>query len=125
MRILSLAVGIAGLAVAGSANAGRMPGGDAIFSSYVTNSLNTNSVALHTSGSSQGGSPAAQEFTVATATMLDSLTLTLSDPTPSDGGSILVYLVPNNANSSLNIPSSTGLRLTGDTLLGTISTQPF
>jgi hypothetical protein len=119
MKNLWAAVGFVGLFAAGSAQAGLLPG-NALFSSYITGSPDFNSVALHTPGAVLGGSPAAQEFTVSLAATLESLTLRLSDPTPSDGGSLLVYLVPNNTNLSLNIPSSTGLQLTGDTLLGTI-----
>jgi hypothetical protein len=119
MKIFGVAVGLAGLLVAGSANAGLLPG-NPLFSSFVTNSLDANSVALHTGGPSQGGSPDAQEFTAASTVALQSLTFRLSDPTPGDGGSLLVYLVPNNATPSLNIPSSTGLTLNGAVKLGTI-----
>jgi hypothetical protein len=119
MKKLCAAVGLASLLVAGSANAGLLPG-NALFSSYVTNSLDANNVALHTGAGALGGSPAAQEFTTSLATTLGSLTLRLSDPNPSDGGSLLVYLTPNNPTPSLNIPSSIGHQLTGSVLLGTI-----
>ena len=124
MKILSTALGFAGLFIAGSANATPGPGvlpGNAIFSSYVSNSFDTNNVALHvpTAGPpAMGGSPAAQQFTVANPTTLQSLTFRLSDPTPNDGGSLLVYLVGNNASG--NIPSSTGRALNSPTMLGTI-----
>jgi PEP-CTERM motif len=118
MKILYAALGLAGALVTSSAHAGLLPG-NALFSSYVTNSLDTNSVVLHPSSTTLGGSPAAQEFTTAGATTISSLTFRLSDPTPNDGGSLMVFLVPNN--SGLNIPSSTGLSLTGDIDLGTIA----
>jgi hypothetical protein len=120
MKILYAAVGLAGALVASSAHAGLLPG-NALFSSYVTNSLDTNSVALHPPSTAQGGSAAAQEFTAAGAATISSLTFRLSDPTPSDGGSLMVFLVPNNASPGLNIPSSSGLSLTGDIELGTIA----
>jgi hypothetical protein len=119
MKYIGAAVGLAGLLAAGSANAGLLPG-NALFSSYVSNAFDQNNIPLQTGGPSQGGSPDAQEFTAAAFAQLANLTLRLSDPTPGDGGSILVYLVPNNANPSLNIPSSTGLKLTNVTPLGTI-----
>jgi hypothetical protein len=120
MKILYAAVGLASALVATSAHAGLLPG-NALFSSYVTNSPDANSVALHPPSSTQGGSPAAQEFTTAGSTAIQSLTFRLSDPTPSDGGSLMVFLVRNNTTPSLNIPSSTGLSLTNDINLGTIS----
>jgi PEP-CTERM motif len=108
--------------IAGSAAAvpgpGVLPGGTAIFSSFVTNNFNGNNVALHSPiAGTQGGSPVAQEFTVPVPTFLGSLTFELADPTPSDGGSILVYLVPNG---TANLPSASGITLTGATLLGSI-----
>jgi hypothetical protein len=119
MNRLYATIGISGLLFAGSANAALLPG-NAVFSSYLTNSPDLNSVAIHMAQGSVGGSPAAQEFTLANSTSLSSLTFRLSDPTPNDGGSLLVYLVPNNSNPSLNIPASTGTQLTGATQLGTI-----
>lgn len=122
MKIIFAAAGFAGLLIAGSANATPGPGllpGDPIFSSFVTSSFNNNSINLHAPLSpSQGGSPVAQEFTVATPTIINSLAFELSDTTPTDGGSILVYLVPNGVG---NLPSASGITLTGATQLGTIS----
>jgi hypothetical protein len=120
MKILYAAIGLAGVLGASSAHAGLLPG-NALFSSYITNSLDTNAVALHPPSATQGGSPAAQEFTTAGAATISSLTFRLSDSTPSDGGSLMVFLVPNNASPGLNIPSSSGLSLTGDIELGTIA----
>lgn len=125
MKMLWAAIGCAGLLAAGPALAGPGPGvlpygGQLIFSSYVTNSYDTNNVALNAPiAGVQGGSPVGQEFTVPTTEDLTSLTLRLSDSTPSDGGSLMVYLVPSQGGSP-PLPSSTGTTLTGGTLLGTI-----
>jgi hypothetical protein len=123
MKVFGIAVGLAGALLAGAANAALsvMPG-NPLFSSYVTNAPDVNYIPIATGGSASltPGSPDAQEFTTASPTTLQSLTVRLSDLTPRDGGSILVYLVPNNATPSLNIPSSSGLTLTGATKLGAI-----
>lgn len=120
------AVGLAALLAAGSAQAGPGPGvlstgGSPIFSSFVTNSYDASSVALHAAiFPTQGGSPDAQQFTVPTTVTLSSLTVRLGDATPDDGASIMVYLVPNQFGGSPPIPQSVGFALVGGTLLGTI-----
>jgi len=125
MKLFPTVVGVAGLLAAGSAYAtpgpGVLPGGQAIFSSFVTNAFNTNTIPLHVASAGPpavGGSPDAQEFTMAATSQITSLTFELSDPNPGDGGSILVYLVPNGSG---NVPPSSGLKLTGASLLGTIN----
>jgi hypothetical protein len=63
----------------------------------------------------------AQQFFVSAPATLTSLDLRLTDSTPNDGGSILVYLVGDNGSG---FPSNTGTPshnvLTNSTLLGTI-----
>lgn len=134
MKALRAAVGLAGLGLAGLVSAGPAHAtgaalaGSAIFSSYVTNCpdgsagagcVNGNasfSVALPTS--SAGGSPLGQEFDVTNAEELTGLYLRLSDANPADGGSVLVYLVPNNPSE--NLPTNSLLSpatLTGASLL--------
>jgi hypothetical protein len=121
MKIAFAAVGLAGVLMAGSANAGVLAG-NAIYSSFVTNSPDTatpSNYALTTGALRVAGSPLAQEFSVGATTQLSSLWLRLSDASPTDGGSILVYLVPNNPVTSLPT-NNASLQLTGTTLLGTI-----
>lgn len=127
MRFFGVAVGIVGFLVGGAASANtiltELPG-NVLFSSYV-NAGDNNSVAVATSASltaGAAGSPDAQEFTVSAATTLESLTVRLSDPTPGDGGSILVYLVPGTTGSGATLaPPNTSLALTSALLLGTIT----
>ncbi|MDB5398323.1 MAG: hypothetical protein QOD93_587 [Acetobacteraceae bacterium] len=113
--------GLAGLLVAGSAHAGVQPG-NAIYSSFVTSLPDqaanpTFPVAAGSVGSA--GSPLAQEFSVTSPVTLTSLDLRLSDQTPGDGGSILVYLVPSAAGNTLPATSTLNT-LAGATLLSTI-----
>jgi hypothetical protein len=124
MKISGVAIGLAGLLAAGSAHAGLLPG-NAIYSSFTTGAPDTNGGAnstysVSTGAASHAGSPLAQEFNVTSPVSLSSLDLRLSDTTAAtDGGSILVYLVPNNPATTL--PTNNGsLQLTGATLLGTI-----
>jgi len=140
MKALWAAVGLVGLGLAGLVSAGpahatgaALAGpGSPIFSSFVTNCpdgqgaspcANGNSlfsVGLPTAGA--GGSPDAQEFAVTQTEDLTGLFLRLSDATPADLGSVLVYLVPNNASE--NLPTNSSLSpatLTGASLLATIS----
>jgi hypothetical protein len=114
--------GLAGLLVAGSAHAGVQPG-NAIYSSFATSLPDqaanpTFPVAAGSVGSA--GSPLAQEFAVTSPVTLTSLDLRLSDQTPTDGGSILVYLVPSAAGNTLPATTSTPNQLAGATLLSTI-----
>jgi hypothetical protein len=123
MKILCAVVGLVGLLFAGTANAGLLPG-NAIYSSFVTNlpdqALNP-TYALVTGTSGTAGSPLSQEFHVTGPTQLTSLWLRLSDTTAAtDGGSILVYLVPDTISG--NLPTNNGsLHLTGASLLTTIA----
>jgi hypothetical protein len=122
MRSKYAAAGLAGFLATASAHAAVLSN-DAIFSTFVTNSPNYNSVTLHQPiASTQGGSPVAQEFYVAAPTTIANLTFELSDPTATtDGGSILVYLVANAASASPPLPTVSGINLTGATQLGSIA----
>ncbi len=124
MKIFGVAVGLSALLSVGAANATLtvLPG-NPLFSSYVTNAPDTNSISLIPGGAtnSASGSPDAQEFTVASPTTLESITFRLSDATgATDNGSMLVYLVPNQGSGSSVLPSSMGLTLNGAVKLGTI-----
>ena len=121
MKFVYAAVGLAGAILAGSARATPGPGvlpGAALFSSFVTNAYDSNNVALHAPiAASQGGSPTAQEFFAPSATTITDMVFRLSDSAPTPGGSLLVYLVQNGTG---NLPSSSGISLTNDVLLGSI-----
>jgi hypothetical protein len=123
MKFVYATIGLAGALLAGSAHATPGPGvlpGSALFSSFVTNAYDSNSVALHAPSAitpTQGGSPAAQEFFAPSATTITDMVFRLSDSAPTPGGSLLVYLVQNGTG---NFPSSSGISLTNDVLLGSI-----
>lgn len=120
--IYAAALGLAAALTAGSANAGLQPG-NAIYSSFVTtlpDQASNASYGLVTGASGTVGSPLAQEFYLSAPATLTSLDLRLSDATAAtDGGSLLVYLVPSNGLTS-PLPTATGTTLAGATLLGTI-----
>jgi hypothetical protein len=117
-------VGLAALLTAGSANASLLPG-NAIYSSFVTNSPDqapNPDFPLTTGAVSLAGSPLAQQFDVTGPTTLASLGFRLSDATAAtDGGSILVYLVPSNLAGTLPLTTLTANQLAATTLLATIS----
>ncbi len=70
-------------------------------------------------GSGLAGSPLSQEFNVTAPTTITDVIFRISDQTPNDGGSILVYLVPDGgSNQPSHITGTTSL--TNKTLLGTI-----
>ena len=103
---------LAGLMAAGQAHASpgsvlpvSTPYNAPIYSSFVTNCpdgltgggctpANAN-FPMTTGTSGVVGSPLSQEFDVSMPMDLTSLVLRLSDNTPADGGSMLVYLVPD------------------------------
>ena len=62
------------------------------------------------------GSPLGDSFAVQTAGTITSVSLNMAATSNTDGGSVLVFLVPDNSGT----PSSTGRTLTSDTLLGVI-----
>jgi PEP-CTERM motif len=73
-------------------------------------------------GSSDGNTYEAASFTAA-ATNFNQLTLVLSDVTPSDTGSVLIYLVPDNGSGGSNGISGAPVTTApaGNELIGTIS----
>jgi len=118
MKVLYAAAGFAGLLMAGAAIAAPIPGpGTPVFSSISTGVPDATDFPLATGGNGSPGSPLSQEFTLGGPATLTDLIFRISDATPSDGGSILVYLVPD---SGLNQPTHSGTQLLGATLLGTI-----
>ena len=106
MKISGFVVGLGALLVAGSVHAAG------IFDN-ITGITPLGPTALTTAN----GSPFGDSFAVTGASVITSVTLSLSASANTDGGSIGVYLVPNAAG---NIPSSTGRVLTNKTLLGAI-----
>jgi hypothetical protein len=67
------------------------------------------------------GGPIAFEFNSGTATTLGTVELQLNALKPSDGGTLNVYLVPNNAGSPSFTGTGSTLAFSGATLLGSIS----
>ncbi len=127
MKILYAAVGFAGVIVAGSAYAGPGPGvlpssngGTAIFSSFVTNSFDDSSIALHSPiPGVQGGVPVAQQFTTSSTYTLTGLTFELSAPAGT-ASNLSVYLVPNGGSNEPSNDGGSPPSLTNATPLGTI-----
>jgi hypothetical protein len=125
MRHTSALYGLGSLLLAGSAHATVLPG-NALYSSFITNlpdqAANPN-FPVATGAIGSPGSPLAQEFTVTSPFAITSLDIRLSDPTAAtDGGSVLVYLVPGNGTLSLPATTSpTSNKLAGKTLLATIA----
>jgi hypothetical protein len=122
MKVFYPAIGLAGVILAGAANATPGPGvlpGNALYSSFVTNVYDNNSVALHAPlAGTQGGNPDSQQFFAPTATTISDITFRLAGGSAPAGGSLLVYLVQDGGN---NLPSLSGLSLTNNTLLGSIA----
>jgi hypothetical protein len=122
MRLFYTAAGLAGALLAVTAHATPGPGlqpGIALYSSFVTDSYDNNSVALHAPAAGlQGGTPDAQQFHTPVATTISSMWFRLAGGPAPAGGSLFVYLVPDGAS---NLPSSSGLSLTNVTLLGSIA----
>jgi hypothetical protein len=121
MKIYGVVVGLAALLGAGAANASLLPG-NAIYSSFTTAVPDTNggSNSTYSVSTSHPGSPLAQEFFVSAPATLTSLDLRLTDSTPNDGGSMLVYLVADSGGFPSNAGGSNHNVLTNKTLLGTI-----
>jgi hypothetical protein len=118
MKNFCAAAGFAGLLMAGTAIAAPIPGpGTPIYSSISTATPDATNFPLVTGAVGTAGSPLSQEFHVSGPTALTDLIFRISDTTPSDGGSILVYLVPDGGG---NQPLHAGTTLLGATLLGTI-----
>lgn len=67
------------------------------------------------------GGPLATSFTLSNTTTITSATLRLTATTPTDGGAVLVYIVPDSSGApSNNGLSGANFAFTGATLLGTI-----
>jgi len=116
MRAFFSAAAVAGLLVAGSANAALVAYNNIV---NATTADQGGSIPLSVPFGSTRAAPVGQEFTVSADTRITALTLRLQD-TVSDSGSVLVYLVPDNGSGMF--PAHTG----GDTLtnplkLGTLS----
>ena len=107
MRFSGFVVGLGALLAAGSADA----------SVIFDNITGIKSGGVFSLAAGPGGSPLGHSFAVTGPSVITSVTVSLSASFNSDGGFILVYLVPNTAS---NFPSSVGTVLTNKTLLGTI-----
>jgi hypothetical protein len=122
MRLFCAAVGLAGAFLSVAAHATPGPGvqpGSALYSSFVTNSYDFNSVTLHAPVPAvQGGTPDAQQFFTPVATTISSMVFRLAGGAAPAGGSLFVYLI---SDGGTNLPSHSGLSLTNDTLLGSIA----
>ena len=110
MKVFGLAAGLVALLGAGAANA----------------TVLYNTIGGGVSGGSDGltvasnfGGPLGISFSVAGPTQLGSVSLSLFDSTPGDGGSVLVYLVPDSGGFPSH--AGAGIVLTNKTLLGTIA----
>ena len=124
MRFVALAAGLMSMAVAASANAAVIF--DTITS--VTDSATRTRIAppgapQQTTGSTSitYGGPLATSFVLANTTTITQATLRLLATTPTDGGAVVVYIVPNSAGA----PSNNGLTglnfaFTGAMTVGTI-----
>jgi hypothetical protein len=111
MKIFGIAVGLATLFAAGSADAGTLVY-DTITGQTVTNGYKP--IVANNRG------PLGDSFVVSSQEWIQSVTLMVKDNS-NDAGSVLVYLVPNNpATGNPTLPSSTGTTLSGAIELGTI-----
>ena len=61
-----------------------------------------------------GGSPIGDSFTISRAGTIDSISVDLGVTSKTDGGQLLIYIVPDSAGK----PSASGITLTNRTLLG-------
>ena len=107
MKALGFVVGMAALLGAGAANA-------AVLYNTIGGGVSGGSDGLTLAGGF--GGPLGISFSVGGPTQLGSVSVSMFDATPADGGSVLVYLVPDSSG----LPSHTGAVLTNKTLLGTI-----
>ena len=108
MKAFGVAVGLVALLGAGAANA-------TVLYNTLDGGTSTGADSLTVNGGF--GGPLGISFSVAGPTQLGSVSVAMFDATPADGGSVLVYLVPDSSN----FPSHTGIVLTNKTLLGTIA----
>lgn len=108
MKAFGVAVGLVALLGAGAANA-------TVLYNTLDGGTSTGADSLTVNGGF--GGPLGISFSVLGPTQLGSVSVAMFDATPADGGSVLVYLVPDSSN----FPSHTGIVLTNKTLLGTIA----
>src|SRR5712672_1687307 len=117
MKNFGMAVGLVALFAAGSANAA------VLYNTVDIGTAGTSSNFTNVFDKSFGG-PLGDSFSVSSPTLIKGINLVLWDVNAAtDGGSTLVYLVPDNGSG---LPTHSGLTLTNKTLLGTIldSTLP-
>jgi len=126
MKFSYVAIGLAAVLASGSANAG--PG--IVFDTLSATSnvpppssgtvLDNRNFSMTVGGLGVAGSPLANEFSLSAPMTISSITMRLTDLSNStDGGSILVYLVPNQPG---NTPMSSGLTLASSKIpLGSIA----
>jgi hypothetical protein len=109
MKIFCAAVGLAGLLVAGSANA------TGVLYDNITGNTATNRLLLLTQ---QNHAPMGDAFSAPSMETMSSVTVQLEDPlaNPSDSGSVLMYLV----SATSGLPAATGITLTSPIFLGSI-----
>lgn len=125
MRFVALAAGLMSMAVAASANAA------VIFDTItgVTDSATRTRMAApgapqQTTGTTSVsyGGPLATSFVLANTTTITQATLRMLASNPSDGGAVVVYIVPNSAGApSNNGLSGLGFQFTGATLVGSVT----
>jgi len=123
MKNFSVALGLAALASIGSARAGPGVLFDTLGATTGTPVsgalLDNRNFSMTVGGVGTAGSPLADEFNVSSGMTIKSVTMRLSDTSGlTDGGSILVFLVPNQGGT----PMSSGLTLASSKIsLGTIA----
>jgi len=117
MKNFAMAVGLVALFAAGAANAATLYDSVDIGTPGVNSSF-TNTFDKLFQGNIIGG-PLGDSFSVSSPTLIKGINLQLWDSNAAtDGGSTLVYLVPDNGSG---LPTHTGYTLTNKTWLGTIS----
>jgi hypothetical protein len=113
MKFSYAVAGLVGLMVAGPANA------TVVYDTITSQTVGGSKLLL----AQQNHAPMGDMFSLPYSETITSVTVQLVDPAatatthPTDGGSVLVYLVP----SVSNLPSATGVTLTNDIFLGSIS----
>jgi len=118
MKNFGIGFGFAALVAVGTAHAGPAVVFDTLGASNgapVSGTLLDNrNFSMTIGGVGTAGSPLADEFNLTAPMSIKSVTLRLTDATNTDGGSVLVYLVPNQAG---NTPMSSGLTLASSKIL--------
>ena len=107
MRCLGIVMGVAATLGIGTARA-------AVIFDNITGNPSQGTYALEVGPL---GSPLGDSFSVSAPSTITSVSVALADAANTDGGSVLVYLVPNAAG---NLPASTGRVLNSKIALGSI-----